>query len=147
MEGGEFYLELCVLSIYLSQKVLTYEQNLRGKMRILMLEDDKAIRDSICEYLCDQKHGVICDSAKDCKIALDHLKANHYDFILVDLMIEGVACIEFINCVREIQPKAKLIIMSAWNGADKIAVENKVDNFLTKPFDLDMIDKLFFNKL
>lgn len=115
-------------------------------MKILMLEDDPSICETLREYICDASQGRECDTAKTVAEAHRFLLNNRYDVILCDLLIEGVPCVEFLRSAKQIQPQSRMCVMSAWKGADKIAEENKINCFLSKPFDLDIIDELFFKE-
>lgn len=115
-------------------------------MRILMLEDDDSIRECLREIICNTSEGRICDSTAEVDEAIELMRSKKYDAILADLMIRGQACENFVTLAKEIQPHAKLCIMSAMNGADKIATKHRVDCFISKPFSLEILDDLFLGK-
>jgi DNA-binding response OmpR family regulator len=115
-------------------------------VKILMLEDDESISSVLREYLCDEAHGNECDSVSTIEKAIELVRANHYDVILADLMIGGRACVDFLDTARALQPEAHLCLMSAWPKSKDIAEAKKVDCFLPKPFDLDLIEQLLNRK-
>lgn len=116
-----------------------------SSMRILMLEDDDGIRECLKDYFdieCVKNH---CDSAADVPTATQLLRTRTYRVVFCDLMIHGVACLDFLSLVRSLQPHAKLVIMSAWKGAEETAKEIGADHFLPKPFSIELIEEYLYS--
>lgn len=111
-------------------------------MRILMLEDDTAIRETLKDYICaENRHR--CDCVTNTEEAIAFISGScRYALIMADLMIHGKPCIDFLRMCCELQPQAKLCVMSAWRGADKTAEELGVNCFIPKPFDVEKIDEI-----
>lgn len=96
--------------------------------------------------ICDEKLGRYCDFADNLDDAERLLQENKYDMVIADLMIQSEPCFGFLNRVRAVQPWARLCVMSAWQGADKLIEDCGVDSFLSKPFELEMMEEILAKK-
>lgn len=104
--------------------------------RILLLEDEKDIRDLIQGILEEEGYSVI---------ALNHYEsvADIIDFapqlILLDIRLSnGYGHLLCEELKSEPQTSAiPVILVSGSSNLEKIARDYKADNFLSKPFDLD----------
>jgi len=66
--------------------------------RVLVVEDDVAIRDMLCFSL--RHSGFECDAVSDAESGLALLAQQRPDIILLDWMLPGVDGIEFIRRLR-----------------------------------------------
>lgn len=105
-------------------------------MKILIIEDEKALSDAISQYLTDE--GYVCETAYDYHTAAEHIEIHFYDCILVDINLPGGSGLDLIRQVKKENKKMGIIIISA-----RDSVENRIegleigaDNYLTKPFHL-----------
>lgn len=117
-------------------------------MDILIVEDDQDNLDVLREYLCTELGGQLCDSATSVPEAMEMVRKNHYDLILLDLMIHGRHSTPFAQFVRETWPlnPPAICLMSASRIVDKIAGEIHADNYLFKPYDLEILDNYLKRK-
>lgn len=79
------------------------------------------------------------EGVKTAEEGLEHLKNGGYDFVLLDLKLPRMQGMDALRKIREIDPKAIVIIMTAYGTID-VAVEAMrlgAYDFLTKPFDTD----------
>ncbi|HBM98535.1 MAG TPA: DNA-binding response regulator, partial [Ruminococcus sp.] len=53
--------------------------------RILLVEDDREIRDMICRFFQMKKDNIIVDTAKDGEEGLEKIFENQYDLLLLDV--------------------------------------------------------------
>lgn len=66
--------------------------------RILLVEDDREIRDMICRFFQMKKDNIIVDTAKDGEEGLEKIFENQYDLLLLDVMMP---CLDgFEVCLR-----------------------------------------------
>lgn len=105
-------------------------------MKILVIEDEAALAQSIGAYLADEHY--LCEFAYTFKEAIDKIDVYDYDCILLDLMLPGG---DGINILEEIKAQHKqegVIIISAKDSLeDKIkGLQIGADDYLTKPFHL-----------
>ena len=109
-------------------------------MKLLLIEDEKALATSIQNYL--QRENFICEWASDYETALEKINIYRYDCVLVDIMLPDG---DGLSAVRELKkkfPDTGIIIISAKNSLDdKIAGLNMgSDDYLTKPFHLSELN-------
>ena len=105
-------------------------------MRILIVEDEDALADSIYQYL--ESSGFQCDSARDYTAAEIKLEEYDYDCIILDIGLPGGSGLNLLATLKADRKAEGVIIISA-----KDALEDKIqglrmgaDDYLTKPFHL-----------
>lgn len=109
-------------------------------MKILIIEDEKALRQSMVSYLSQE--GYLCESAADFKEAMDRISIYAYDCIVVDLNLPGGSGLDLIRQIKKDKSEAGIIIVSAANSLeDRISgLEIGSDDYLTKPFHLSELN-------
>jgi len=109
-------------------------------MKILLIEDETALSDSILTYLREEGH--TCELATDFQSA--GLKADIYDYdcVVVDITLPGGSGLEIISDLKKKGSEAGIIIISAKNSLDdKISgLDLGADDYLTKPFHLSELN-------
>ena len=105
-------------------------------MKILVVEDETALSDSIVNYLRAEDY--LCDVAANCKQALDKIDDFDYDCILLDITLPDGNGIQIL---REVRAQGKIdgvLIISARNSLDDRVSGLKLgaDDYLPKPFHL-----------
>ena len=103
------------------------------KMQLLIVDDEKLIRNVIKEYA--SLEGFEIDEAYDGLNAIDMVKNNDYDLIIMDIMMpkcDGYKAVEEIKKMKNIP----FIMLSARNEEyDKLYGFNLgIDDYMTKPF-------------
>lgn len=106
------------------------------RMKILIVEDERALSRSMCDYLSGQ--GYLCEQAFTCEQAMKKAGAYDYDCVLLDLMLPGGSGLDVLRKLRRSGSKAGVIIVSAKDSVDdKIAgLKIGADDYLAKPFHL-----------
>ncbi len=107
--------------------------------KILVIDDEVAIRKTLKEILEYENHTV--DTAKDGFEALDKVKANHYDVILLDIKMPKKDGIEVLESIMQISPETPVIMITG-HGTVETAVEalkKGAYDFLEKPLDLNRL--------
>ena len=106
-------------------------------MRILIVEDEEALRSQLVEYL--KGEGYVTDEAADGEEALYYGREYSYDAAVVDLglpKVDGVAVIETLRSEDRTFPVLILTARSHWQ--DKVrGLEAGADDYLTKPFHME----------
>ncbi len=106
------------------------------KKKILLVEDDPLTARLIAHYLQDPRIELI--SFSEAEAALDYLKDNLPDLILLDLILPGIDGFQFMKKIKsdEITKSIPLIIMSSISGEKEIlqALEIGASDYITKPF-------------
>ena len=102
-------------------------------MKILVVDDEKLIRDVIKEYL--NLEGYEVSEAEDGVVAVEKAKSNDYDLIIMDIMMPNK---DGYQACKEIkQEKSVPFIMLSARGEeyDKlIGFDLGIDDYVTKPF-------------
>ena len=120
---------------------------------ILAVDDDSDIARLAEQAL--SRHGFKVSSFTDALMALDHFKANHRNcgLVLSDIRMPGINGYELVMHVKEINPKVRVILMSAFEIQERefhnLLPDIKVDAFLQKPFSIqqlnDVVQKISVN--
>ncbi len=104
--------------------------------RILVVEDEAAIRDMLCFVL--DKHGYESSEAESYQKALLQLQEPYPDLILLDWMFPGGSGIKLLQHLKqdEILRQIPVIMLTArGEEEDKIrGLESGADDYITKPF-------------
>ena len=106
-------------------------------MRILLVEDDLGLAETLAEALSDQLY--VVDIANEAESALDYLKAREYDLLLVDVMLPGlVNGIRLCEQLRSQGYQFPILMVTACDTVtDKInGLDAGADDYIVKPVDL-----------
>ena len=106
-------------------------------MRLLVVEDDKTLREGIGEYLAEFGYTVI--EAKDGREAIS--KFNHdINLIILDIQIPFVNGLDVLKEIRR-KSKVPVLILTAFSDEEyKIeAFTNLADDYIEKPFSLPVL--------
>ncbi len=104
-------------------------------MRILLVEDDRQLRVSIARGLREASYAV--DQAGTGPQALTFASANHYDAVVLDVLLPGRSGVEVCSALRESGNAVPILILTALDGVDQRirGLDAGADDYLTKPFD------------
>jgi DNA-binding response OmpR family regulator len=104
--------------------------------RVLVVEDEPHIRELVCLHLTHE--GYVCESVGDGEQALKRTSADHFDLIVLDVMIPGLDGLSVCRGVRNGQLNRDvpiLMLTARRDEADKVVgLESGADDYLTKPF-------------
>lgn len=105
-------------------------------MKILIIEDEKELAQSIAEYLSEESY--LCEFASTYNQALDKIENYHYDCILLDVMLPDGNGMKILEELKQQDKQDGVIIISAKDALDdKIkGLQIGADDYLTKPFHL-----------
>ncbi len=103
------------------------------KYKILVAEDDKAIRDSIGIYLNNGNYEVLyAENGKEC---IEIFEKEDISLIIMDLMMPLVSGEEAIIALRKISYVPIIILSAKSEDFDKvIGLDIGADDYITKPF-------------
>ncbi len=105
-------------------------------MKILVIEDEKALCESILSYFTEE--GNICESASSYQAASEKIALYTYDCILLDLGLPDGEGMEILGELKRLKKKDGVLIISARHSLDsKLAgLDLGADDYLVKPFHL-----------
>ena len=109
-------------------------------MKLLIVEDEKALSDAIVEYLTSEGYG--CETALNFWAADEKVSMYDYDCVLVDISLPDGSGFGVIEELKKRKSEAGIIIISAKNSLDdKITgLEIGADDYMTKPFHLSELN-------
>ena len=105
-------------------------------MKILIIEDEHKLSDSIVDYLKGEKY--LCEQAFDFDEAMMKSRLYDYDCVLLDLMLPGGSGLDILHDIKQRNNPAGVIIISAKDSLDdKVkGLQIGADDYLAKPFHL-----------
>ncbi len=114
----------------------------QGKVRILIVDDDKAIRNLLSEYL--QQYDFETTTAASTAEATQYLTQHTFDIIILDVMMPQETGIEFLRRFRQTSQTYVLMLTALDNVTQKIeGLDVGADDYLTKPFEpLELVARL-----
>ncbi len=106
-------------------------------MRILLVEDEEHIRDVVKMNLELDGYEVVATG--NGKKALDYTQSQHFDLLLLDVMLPDVDGFAITEQVRLTNSEVPILLLTAKDMAqDRITgLKKGADDYLTKPFELE----------
>ena len=114
------------------------------KKRILLIEDDEWIRDSLSLFFEDEGcHLITAESAEE---GMEALKKQDYDIIIVDYRLPGMDGLGFLEKVKDSHPNASTLLITAYGSRDVFlkAQSMGVQGFIDKPFTVKTIEESLY---
>jgi len=105
--------------------------------KLLIVDDQNGIRVLLMEVF--NSEGYETYQASNGKLAIDIVKNEKPDLVLLDMKIPGMDGLEILKHIRKIDTEIKVIMMTAYGELDMIkeAMELGALSHFTKPFDID----------
>jgi len=107
--------------------------------KVLIVDDQNGIRILLMEVFSSE--GYMTFQAPNGKIALEIVRAESPDLVLLDMKIPGMDGLEILKHIKEADPEIKVIMMTAYGELDMIKEATELGALMhfTKPFDIDEI--------
>lgn len=105
--------------------------------KILIVDDDANLRESLCESL--ELEGFECFEAKNAKEGIDLVKKNMPDVVIMDIQLPDSIGFQLCQEVRKMSKEIIIIMMSGrFLSSDEKTqgFELGADEYITKPFDI-----------
>ncbi|MGH1455547.1 MAG: response regulator transcription factor [Alphaproteobacteria bacterium] len=105
------------------------------KPHILVIDDDRRIRELVSRYL--HEHGFVVMGAKDAADATEIMLSFEFDALVVDVMMPGQTGVEFTEGLREAGNEIPVLLLTALGEPeDRISgFKSGADDYLPKPFE------------
>lgn len=109
-------------------------------MKILVIEDEAALLESIHQYL--EYQGYVIEGVNDFTKGMEKISMYDYDCVVVDIGLPYGSGLDIVKELKDIESKTGIIIISAKNSLeDKLkGLELGSDDYLTKPFHLSELN-------
>jgi len=110
------------------------------KPRILVVDDEAAMRESLKDWLMEDGYEVELSSSGADAITMAGQK--NFDVILLDLKMPGMDGLEAMRGLKEVSPQTEILMMTAYAAVDTAvqAMKEGAFDYLVKPFDPEEIE-------
>jgi len=109
---------------------------------VLVIDDEVEILTLLKELL--ERRGYRVMTAERGKEALRIAEHHYFAIILTDLKMPGMDGFKMVEKLRQLQPAAKLIVMSGYGQqVEPTLTEIGVENYIIKPIEFDVLLKKF----
>ncbi len=110
------------------------------KIRVLLLEDDITLNETVSEYL--EELGYKVDVVEDGEEALGLMYENTYDIFLLDVKVPGLNGFDLLKEARGRDIQTPAIFITSLNSVDDLSkgYESGCDDYIRKPFALKELE-------
>jgi two-component system, NtrC family, nitrogen regulation response regulator NtrX len=119
--------------------MLTNPNSLNAMSTILIIDDEKSIRNTLREVLEYEKHSV--ETASDGEEGIELFKAGTFDIILCDIKMPKMDGIEVLEQIISMSTDVPIIMISGHGNIDTAveAIKKGAFDFIEKPLDLNRV--------
>ena len=116
------------------------------KGSILIVDDEAVVRESLRDSLKDMHNVMIAETGEE---ALELVKKQDFDILIVDMRLPGKSGLEVIKEVSDINPYIRSIIITAYPSVELSvqAMKQGAVDFIVKPVRIDDLEKLINENL
>jgi len=110
------------------------------KIKILVVDDEAVMRDTMSDWLGEKGYNVV--SVRSGMEAIEKVKTESFSIAFVDMKMPGLDGIEVLRAMKRINPDTSVIIMTAYATIETAirAMKEGAYNYLVKPFSLDEVE-------
>ncbi|MGH3265552.1 MAG: response regulator, partial [Trebonia sp.] len=103
-------------------------------MRLLIAEDDDALRDVLARGLTES--GYVVDAVSDGEVAVAHVVAYDYELVVLDWRMPRLSGYDALAKIRARRPAVPVLMLTARDRhSDRVAgLDAGADDYLVKPF-------------
>jgi DNA-binding NtrC family response regulator len=115
------------------------KKQMESTIRILVVDDEKIIRDGSSRILAKEGYAVI--TAGSGEEALERYDREPFDLILLDVKMPGIGGIETLRKLKEIDPGLTVLIVTGYPSTETAvkAIKLGAYDYVTKPFTPDVL--------
>lgn len=115
------------------------DQDISGRTKILIIDDDDQIRDLLRDLLADQYRCVMASSAEE---AMQVLKTQKFDLVLSDINMGGISGLELAPYVLAENPQTVVVMISGQQTIETAieAMRAGAFDYITKPFSIPHVE-------
>ena len=109
--------------------------------KILIIEDEAAIRRVLAKILSEESDTYIVEDAEDGIQGLEKIKNNDYDLVLCDIKMPKMDGVEVLEAVKKIKPEIPMVMISG-HGDMETAIQTMrlgAFDYISKPPDLNRL--------
>lgn len=101
---------------------------------VLIVDDDAAFRETLSDNIASWDYNVI--TAGGGQEALEKLKDNPVELMLLDIRMPGMDGIECLSQIKKFYPGVKVVMMTAFSEQTQEAIKLGALSILPKPLDI-----------
>src|SRR6266852_751866 len=109
--------------------------------RLLVVEDDNSVRDTITTFL--ELEGYSVDAVSSTREAIEKLRSDAYPIVISDIYVDERTGLDVLETARQQNPNCAVILMTARGTIETVmrATQGGAFDYIAKPFELDrMLD-------
>ena len=120
---------------------------LHGTNHILVVDDESDVRELLRKFLT--RRGYEVDTASDGMAAIEAIRKNHPDIVLLDIRLPKIDGLSVLRRLRDDADDVAIITMSGIADEDmaRQSLELGAADFITKPFNLPYLETSLLAKL
>lgn len=114
-------------------------QKISQQIKILVVDDEKAVADILKDVLADKARSV--DVCYDGVSGIKCIQENLYDLIIVDLMMPRIGGLDLLKYAKNTNPEALVIIITGYASLETaiMAIKEGAYDYIRKPCKLEEI--------
>lgn len=123
------------------------------KQRVLVVDDEADIRESLKELFDGALNGVEVVTADSGAAGLEVLRREAVDLIVTDYKMPGMNGLEFLAEARKVAPGSPRVLVTAFPDLDlaiRAINEESIENFFTKPLEpetvIDIVKSILYDR-
>ncbi|MFA6411332.1 MAG: response regulator [Syntrophales bacterium] len=115
--------------------------------RILIIDDDDSIRESLDMYLTEEGYDV--EVADNGWVGISKYAASRAELVILDIRLPDVSGLFVYDELRKQDHQAKVIMITAFHDENTIdeAIKKGVFKYIKKPIDMNVLDKAIVEAL
>jgi DNA-binding NtrC family response regulator len=117
------------------------------KRKVLVVEDEAIVRDSVREWLVEDGYNVeVAESGEE---ALEKIAKEEYGVIVLDIKLPDIDGLQVFEHAKELKPETKGVIITAFPSKETQEKAKKLGlmDYLAKPFKVEDLEKLISQAL
>ncbi|HNU60418.1 MAG TPA: response regulator, partial [Aquaticitalea sp.] len=109
--------------------------------KILVIEDESAIRRVLVKILTEENDKYQVDEAEDGVIGIDKIKKEDYDLVLCDIKMPKMDGVEVLEAAKKVKPETPIVMISGHGDLDTAVNTMRLGAFdyISKPPDLNRL--------
>ena len=118
---------------------ITFAAKERETFHVLVVDDEKIVRDSMKEWLAEEGYQVW--TAASAKKALELMADTPFHMMLTDIKMPGMDGVELLARAKALQPDLDVVMMTAYAAVDSAveAMKQGALEYVIKPFEPDTV--------
>jgi len=108
-----------------------------SKPKVMVVDDDRDVLDLLC--LVVEALGVSCEPATTGEEALELLKGDQFDLLILDKNLPGIDGMETARQARDLRPDLPIAMVTGYASEESTteAAAIGIDDYIKKPIDVD----------